>query len=141
VPGLGRFIAAQRDTYDQALRELRTGAKRNHWIWFIFPQLAGLGRSETARFYGIADLAEAQAYLGHASLGPRLTECTGAMLDWSGKLTAVEILGHVDAVKFASSMTLFEKAGGGACFGQALDAFYGGERDDATLAMLGEGAA
>lgn len=135
--GLERFTEAQRDIYDTALGELRAGAKRSHWMWFIFPQLAGLGRSGTARFYGIADLAEARAYLADPVLGARLGECTDAMLGWAGRRNAVEILGHIDALKFASSMTLFEAAGGGERFGQALDAFYGGERDRLTAGMLG----
>jgi uncharacterized protein (DUF1810 family) len=136
VPGLERFLEGQRGAYDQALRELRAGDKQSHWMWFIFPQLAALGRSATARFYGISDLAEAQAYLADPVLGPRLGKCTDAMLGWSGKLTAVEILGHVDALKFASCMTLFESAGGGPQFGEALDAFNGGERDKLTLAIV-----
>lgn len=136
MAGLQRFIDAQQDTYAHALRELRAGDKQSHWMWFIFPQLAGLGRSATARFYGIADLTEAQAYLADPVLGPRLAECTDAMLGWAGRLTAVEILGHGDAMKFLSCMTLFEAAGGGPRFGQALDAFYGGERDKQTLAIV-----
>ena len=140
MAGLERFIEAQQGTYEQALRELRAGNKQSHWMWFIFPQLAGLGRSSTARFYGIEGLDEARAYLADPVLGPRLGECTGAMLGWAEKLTAAEVLGHVDALKFASSMTLFEAAGGDASYGQALDTFYSGERDGQTLAMLGGGA-
>lgn len=136
APALERFIEAQQGIYAQALRELQAGDKQSHWMWFIFPQLAGLGRSATARFYGIADLAEAQAYLADPVLGPRLGECTEAMLSWVGKRDAVEILGHIDALKFASCMTLFEAAGGDVRFGQALDAFYGGQRDKQTLAMV-----
>jgi uncharacterized protein (DUF1810 family) len=139
MAGLERFIAAQRDIYGRALRELRAGDKQSHWMWFIFPQLAGLGRSATARFYGIADLAEAQSYLADPVLGPRLAECTEAMFGWAAKRRAVDILGHVDALKFASSMTLFEAAGGAPHFGLALDAFLGGERDGHTLEMLAEG--
>jgi len=135
-PALDRFVAAQQGIYGEALAELRSGAKRSHWMWFVFPQIAGLGRSETARFYAIAGLAEAQDYLAHPLLGARLAECTEAMLGWTGKRDPVEILGPVDALKFASSMTLFEAAGGGECFGKALDAFNGGQRDDATLALL-----
>lgn len=139
MSGLERFVAAQDDIYDQALRELRAGAKRSHWMWFIFPQLYGLGQSATARLYGIVDLAEAQAYMTDPVLGPRLHECTGAMLDWAGRLTAEEILGPVDALKFASSMTLFDVAGGGDSFGRALDTFRSGERDEQTLDMLRSG--
>jgi len=133
---LQRFVDAQDGVYDTALAELRAGSKRSHWIWFVFPQLAGLGRSETARYYAIADLAEARAYLAHNVLGPRLEECTRAMLDWLGKRSALEILGQVDTLKFASSMTLFEAAGGGECFSRAINGFFNGERDERSLALL-----
>jgi uncharacterized protein (DUF1810 family) len=134
---LARFISAQRGVYDAALAELRAGAKRRHWMWFVFPQLAGLGRSETARFYALSGLGEAQAYAAHELLGPRLRECTDAMLGWAGRRSAEAILGGIDALKFASCMTLFEAA----CpdqprFGAALDAFYGGQRDETTLELL-----
>jgi len=134
--GLDRFVVAQDTMYDTALTELRAGAKRSHWMWFIFPQLAGLGRSDTARFFGIAGLDDARAYLAHVLLGPRLVECTQALLDWAGRRDAPDILGAVDALKLRSSMTLFEAAGGDPCFGATLDAFYAGDRDDLTLAML-----
>jgi uncharacterized protein (DUF1810 family) len=134
--GLDRFVAAQDAVYPQALAELVAGAKRSHWMWFVFPQIAGLGRSELAQRYAIADLAEAQAYCAHALLGPRLAECTEAMLLWAGKRDAAAILGPVDALKFASSMTLFEAASGWPLFAQALDGFCGGRRDAATLALL-----
>ncbi|MBW8785633.1 MAG: DUF1810 domain-containing protein [Novosphingobium sp.] len=137
MSGLDRFVPAQEGIYEQALTELRAGAKRSHWIWFVFPQLAGLGRSETARFYAIADAAEARAYLAHRLLGLRLAKCTDAMLGWAGRRSAQDILGPVDALKFASSMTLFEACGGGERFGKALDAFHGGERDRRTLDLLG----
>ncbi|QIG78716.1 DUF1810 domain-containing protein [Stakelama tenebrarum] len=133
---LSRFVDAQRGIYSQALAELRDGAKRSHWMWFVFPQIAGLGQSPTARHYAIADLAEAGAYLAHELLGPRLLECTQAMLTWSGKRSAEAILGGIDAVKLRSSMTLFEAAGGDGAFSECLDAFYGGERDAATLDRL-----
>lgn len=133
---LQRFVDAQDGVYDTALAELRAGSKRSHWIWFVFPQLAGLGRSETARYYAIADLAEARAYLAHNVLGPRLEECTRAMLDWLGKRSALEILGQVDTLKFASSMTLFEAAGGGECFSRTINGFFNGERDERSLALL-----
>jgi len=135
---LNRFVAAQEAIYDRALTELKAGEKHNHWMWFVFPQIAGLGRSETARYYAIADLAEAQAYLAHPLLGARLSECTAAMLGWAGKREAAAILGEVDAVKFASSMTLFEAAGSDSRFGRALDVFCGGDRDQATLDLLGK---
>jgi uncharacterized protein (DUF1810 family) len=134
--GLERFVEAQRDVYDQVLTELREGAKQSHWMWFVFPQIAGLSLSATGRFFELKNLAEAQAYLGHELLGPRLAECTEAMLGWAGKATALSILGPVDALKFKSSMTLFEAAGGGEIFVRALDGFCAGERDPATLALL-----
>lgn len=140
MSGLERFVAAQRDLHDQVLRELRAGAKQSHWMWFVFPQLAGLGHSATAKFYGIADLGEAQAYLADPLLSDRLRECTEAVLGWAGKREATEIFGSIDALKFASSMTLFEAAGGGALYGLALDDFYAGQRDAATLSLLDRGA-
>ena len=106
-------------------------------MWFIFPQLAGLGHSDMARRYAISDAAEAQAYLAHPLLGRRLTECTTAMLDWAGQRRAEAILGPVDAMKFRSSMTLFEAAQPRVePFGRAIDAFYDGVRDTRTLRLL-----
>lgn len=135
---LQRFVSAQEGTYRQALTEVRAGDKRSHWMWFIFPQLAGLGRSPTAQFYGITDRAEAQAYLAHPLLGQRLEEITAAMLGWAGQRSATAILGPVDALKFRSSMTLFEAVADDlAAFAQALDSFCDGERDPLTLRMLG----
>ena len=134
--GLDRFVEAQDPVYGQVLTELNAGRKRSHWMWFVFPQLAGLGRSATAQFYAIADLAEAKAYLAHDLLGPRLGECTQAMLEWAGKKDAEAILGPVDAMKFRSSITLFEAAGGGEEFGEALQSFHAGELDPATLERL-----
>lgn len=119
------------------LAELRAGAKRSHWMWFVFPQLAGLGSSEMARHYAIADRSEAAAYLAHPLLGARLVQCTDAMLEWSNRRSAEAILGAVDALKFASSMTLFEAAGGGDSFGRAVEAFCAGRRDARTLELLG----
>jgi uncharacterized protein (DUF1810 family) len=137
APGLDRFVAAQEGVYETALGELRAGTKRSHWMWFIFPQLAGLSHSSIGKAYAIAGLAEAKAYLAHELLGPRLAECTGAMLSWAGKREAEQILGHIDAMKFASSMTLFEAAAdGNERFGRALEAFYAGERDQLTLDLL-----
>jgi uncharacterized protein (DUF1810 family) len=133
---LSRFVEAQVPFYAQALAELRAGEKVSHWMWFVFPQIEGIGRSETARVYAIAGLAEARDYMQHELLGARLADCTDAMLGWAGKRSAEEILGPVDAMKFASSMTLFEAAGGDARFGKALNAFHSGERDQATLALL-----
>ena len=106
-------------------------------MWFVFPQIAGLGRSSTAQFYALADRAEAVGYSRHPLLGPRLAECTDAMLGWAGRRSAERILGVVDALKFRSSMTLFEAcAHAPAPFAAALDAFYAGERDAATLERL-----
>lgn len=134
---LARFVAAQSGVYDLALAELRAGEKRTHWMWFVLPQLRGLGHSIMADRYGIEDLGEAQAYLQHELLGARLRECVGTILRHAGRRSAAEILGIVDAIKFQSTLTLFEAAGGELLFGQALDAFYKGERDRRTLAMLG----
>ena len=134
--GLERFVAAQAPIYQQVLGELRAGAKRSHWMWFVFPQIAGLGRSPTAQFYAIRDLTEAREYLADETLGPRLRECTGTVIGWTGLKSAEANFGPVDAVKFCSSMTLFEAAGGSEPFSQALDGFYGGGRDAATLEKI-----
>ncbi|GGY16677.1 DUF1810 family protein [Massilia dura] len=135
---LDRFIAAQESVYDDVLRELRAGLKTNHWMWFIFPQLKGLGRSDTARFYGIATLEEARAYAAHPLLGARLRECTALVSGHAGTQIGA-ILGQVDALKFRSSMTLFHEATGGEVpFTVALKAFYGGLSDLATLDLLGK---
>jgi len=135
---LRRFVLAQDEagTYERALAELRAGLKTSHWIWFVFPQLAGLGRSAMSRTYAIASLAEARAYLDHPVLGPRLRECAGALLGASGK-SATAILGDVDALKLHSSMTLFARAAPGEpLFRQVLDRYYGGELDEATKRRL-----
>ena len=137
---LGRFVAAQAHVYAQALAELRRGRKESHWMWFVFPQVAGLGRSAMARRYAIASLDEARAYLSHPLLGPRLRECTEAVLAHRGRDPAA-LFGPVDAMKFRSSMTLFEAvAENGAPFAEALEAFYGGKRDSATLERLAGGS-
>jgi uncharacterized protein (DUF1810 family) len=132
---LRRFVTAQDSTWPAVLGELRAGAKRGHWMWFVFPQLAGLGHSQTARYYAIEDIAEAEAYLAHPVLGPRLIEAVRTLLTNAGQ-SATAMLGPIDAVKLRSSLTLFEAAGGDACLGEALEAFYGGERDPLTLAIL-----
>jgi uncharacterized protein (DUF1810 family) len=133
---LERFVAAQEGVYGRALAELRLGRKASHWMWFVFPQLAGLGRSEAARFYAIGSVDEARAYLSHPLLGARLRECTKAMLAHRG-LDVATILGAIDAMKFRSSMTLFEAiAEAPELFPDALDAFYDGTRDPATLELL-----
>lgn len=132
---LQRFLDAQQGVYDRALEELRAGRKRTHWMWFVFPQIAGLGRSELATFYALEGLDEARAYLEHPVLGRRLRDCTEAVLPWAGTLSFESIFGPIDALKFASSMTLFEAAGGPPCFAQALESLCGGERDQRTLAL------
>lgn len=137
---LERFLDAQRDTYATALEELAKGAKRSHWMWFVFPQLAGLGSSPTAQYYALSGLREARAYLAHPVLGKRLCECTDRMLGWAGKRTATAILGEVDALKFRSCMTLFEVAAladpRGDRFRFALEALCQGRTDDQTMALL-----
>ena len=135
---LDRFVEAQRPVYDQALAELTAGDKRSHWMWFVFPQIAGLGRSPMAQRYAIRDEVEARAYLIHALLGARLRECTAAMLGWAGRRSAEAILGPVDATKFGSSMTLFDavSAEPDNPFARALAAFCHGERDPLTLDRL-----
>lgn len=134
--GLERFLQAQARDYAQALAELKAGQKRSHWIWYVLPQLRGLGRSEMARHYSISDRAEAQAYIAHPVLGARLVECVGAVLTHPDR-SAEEILGAVDALKFRSCLTLFhEVAPGEACFAEALRVFYRGERDSQTLRLL-----
>jgi uncharacterized protein (DUF1810 family) len=133
---LERFVTAQQGVYEGALRELRQGRKTGHRIWFIFPQLVGLGRSELSRFYGFESLAEARAYLEHPVLGPRLRECVGAVLATSG-LTAEQIFGSLDAMKVRSSMTLFHRAAPDEpLFGQVLERFYQGVEDPATVELL-----
>jgi uncharacterized protein (DUF1810 family) len=137
VYDLERFVTAQKDIYAQALAELEAGRKRSHWMWFIFPQLAGLGRSPTAQFYGIVSAAEGDAYLDHPLLGHRLRECAAAILAHRGR-SAESIFGAVDTMKLNSSMTLFEAvAADPAPFASVLDAFFGGARDAATLGLLG----
>jgi uncharacterized protein (DUF1810 family) len=133
---LSRFVDAQASgVYEQALRELRAGRKQGHWIWFVFPQIAGLGRSETSRCYALSGLDEAAAYLAHPVLGPRLVESARALLELPGD-DAVAVLGPVDAQKLRSSMTLFAEAGGDPVFRQVLDRYFAGARDDATLNCL-----
>jgi len=134
--GLERFVDAQAPVYDRALGELARGRKETHWMWFVFPQLAGLGRSAMAQHYAIASLDEARAYLAHPLLGPRLLACTEAVLRHAG-IPPEHVFGAIDAMKFRSSMTLFEVAGGdSAAFARALDAFCRGERDPETLRLL-----
>lgn len=130
------FVAAQDRVWSSVEAELAAGAKAGHWMWFVFPQLAGLGRSETARFYGLASADAARAYLAHPTLGPRLRQAVTLMLTHAGTPPEA-ILGGVDAMKLRSSLTLFAAAAPGeALFGRALDAFYAGERDPRTLALI-----
>ena len=138
---LGRFVSAQNHggTYRAALAELRAGAKRTHWMWFVFPQIAGLGSSPTARRYAIASLREARAYLEHPVLGPRLRECSAALLDREGADDPAAVLGSVDALKLRSCMTLFARvAPEEPVFAAVLDRYYGGAVDPATDALLGD---
>ena len=133
---LRRFVDAQDRVYATVLAELRNGAKRSHWIWFVFPQLRGLGRSATAQYYGICSLDEARAYLLHPVLGSRLRECTGLVAAIDGR-SVDEIFGWPDNLKVRSSMTLFARAtDDNAGFRAVLDKFYDGEEDPATLELL-----
>jgi uncharacterized protein (DUF1810 family) len=133
---LQRFVDAQAPVYDAVVDELRAGAKRSHWIWFIFPQLAGLGRSPTAARFAISSLAEAQAYLDHDILGARLRECTHLVNSIEGR-SVDDIFGWPDNLKVRSSMTLFAHATpDNAEFMGLLEKFYGGEQDPATVALL-----
>lgn len=134
---LDRFVMAQAPLYDIALAELIGGRKLTHWMWFIFPQLRGLGRSSMAQRYGIGSLEEARAYLTHPVLGPRLRECVTAVLDCGGTSLSV-IFGSPDDRKFISSMTLFSLASGeeNTLFSTALATFSGGDRDQRTLTLL-----
>ncbi|OYX72873.1 MAG: calpastatin [Rhizobiales bacterium 32-66-11] len=145
---LARFVEAQDGVIDQALAELRAGRKRSHWMWFVFPQMRGLGHSPTAEFYGISSLAEARAYLAHPLLGPRLIACTQAVEAHRGRSLS-SIFGTPDDLKFHSCMTLFAKAAGtgdaeagdtgagDSVFHAALQRHFGGQPDPATLALLG----
>ncbi len=135
---LDRFPPAQDagGTYGRALAELRAGRKTSHWMWFVFPQIEGLGRSPTAQAYAIASLAEARAYLEHPVLGPRLRECADALLALAGD-DPVAVMGGIDALKLRSSMTLFARADPDEQrFPEVLRKFYAGEEDEATLARL-----
>ncbi len=135
---LGRFVDAQdhAGAYERALTELRAGRKKSHWMWFVFPQIAGLGRSPIAQTYAITSIDEAKAFLDHAVLGPRLLDCAGALLGLRGS-SAREILGDVDAVKLRSSMTLFARsAPNEPLFGEVLDRYYGGNADEETERRL-----
>ena len=133
---LERFVLAQQGVYDGVLDELRRGRKVGHWIWFIFPQIAGPGYSAMSQQYAISSLDEARAYLTHPVLGPRLRECAAVVLATKER-TALEIFGSIDAIKLRSSMTLFHRAAPDEpLFAQVLDRYYDGEADEATDARL-----
>lgn len=136
---LDRFVVAQDEhaNYDRALSELRAGRKTSHWMWFVFPQVSGLGQSATAKHFELAGLDEARAYLDHEVLGPRLLECCRALLELEGA-TAEQVLGAVDAMKLRSSMTLFARADPAErVFPDVLDRFYDGSADERTIRLLG----
>jgi uncharacterized protein (DUF1810 family) len=138
LPDLDRFVEAQAGVHGEALDEIRRGRKTSHWIWFVFPQLAGLGRSETSRYYAIADLGEARAYLAHPVLGPRLREAARAALEAPAGLSARQIFGEIDAVKLRSSMTLFSQAApDDPLFDDVLERYFGGEPDQRTIQLFG----
>lgn len=133
---LQRFLDAQAHTYDQALTELRAGEKRTHWMWFVFPQIAGLGRSGMAQRFALSGMDEARAYAAHPTLGRRLVECARALTDLD-TADPVQVLGPVDAQKLRSSMTLFAHAAPGEpVFRAVLDHYFEGTEDDATTSRL-----
>ena len=133
---LDRFIKAQENSYGDALSEIRAGKKRSHWMWYIFPQIAGLGFSETSKYYAIRDITEAEAYARHPLLGSRLIETCTALLGLSEN-NAGRIFGSPDDLKLRSSLTLFSSlAEPDPVFGQVLEKFYNGERDEQTLELL-----
>ena len=134
---LDRFLDAQRGDYAAALAEVRRGRKTSHWMWYLFPQIAGLGQSSTARYYSIRDLEEAREYYAHPVLGQRLREISGALLELRGS-DPVAVFGGIDSMKLKSSMTLFAVAApDDPIFQQVLDKYYGGEQDALTLRVLG----
>lgn len=135
---LARFVTAQAENYAQALAEIRAGEKVSHWMWYVFPQFAGLGHSDTARLFAIRSLAEAEAYLAHAVLGPRLVECCEAVLAADGK-TAHDIFGTPDDLKLRSSVTLFAAVAPDGVFSRVLDKYFAGEPDTRTLRLIGRG--
>jgi len=134
---LARFLAAQERVYADVLDELRRGRKTGHWIWFIFPQAAGLGSSGMSRRYSISSMNEARAYLAHPVLGQRLRECVGLVMDIPDS-TAEQVFGSLDAMKLRSCLTLFDLAGGDDLFRLALEQYYRGERDEVTVRMLAQ---
>ena len=135
---LSRFLKAQEQDYGQALREIRSGRKRSHWMWYIFPQIQGLGFSPTAQYYAIRDLQEARDYLAHPVLGTRLKEISSALLDLDG-LSASEIFGYPDDLKLRSSMTLFRMADlNEPVFLEVLEKYYDGKPDARTVELAGK---
>lgn len=137
APDLDRFLSAQEGVIGAALAEIRRGRKESHWMWFVFPQIAGLGRSPTAVFYAINSAAEALDYLRHPVLGPRLTDCAAALLGVEGR-TVHDMMGDPDDLKLRSSMTLFASvAGPDSVFQRVLDKYFDGEGDVRTLELLG----
>ena len=132
---LQRFLDAQQGDYERALTEVRNGRKYSHWIWYIFPQLKGLGMSYNSQYYGISGKEEAEAYLSHPVLGERLREITSAFLQLKSK-TAEEVFGSLDAMKVLSCMTLFNEVAPGDLFRQVIDRYYQGEKDEMTKRML-----
>lgn len=136
VYDLNRFVQAQEADYERALSEIRSGQKRSHWMWYIFPQFGGLGLSPTSKRYSIKSVAEAKAYLNHPILGPRLIECTEAVLNVEGR-SAHEIFGSPDDMKLKSCATLFAYVSPAkSVFDRLLDRFFQGKRDDKTLSLL-----
>jgi uncharacterized protein (DUF1810 family) len=136
APDLERFVVAQDPVYAAVVDELRRGRKSSHWMWFVFPQIAGLGRSETSRYYAIRSLDEARRYLEHPVLGARLRECARLVLSTDVR-SAEEVFGSVDAAKLRSSMTLFTLAAPQeVLFGEVLERFFNGRRDSATEALV-----
>lgn len=133
---LNRFITAQERSYDAALSEIRSGRKRTHWMWYIFPQIEGLGRSSTAQYYAISDLQEAKEYYAHPVLGPRLVEISEALLSLDGD-NATTVMGYPDDLKLKSSMTLFAIASGNSVFTKVLDKYFDGRQDRWTVKILG----
>ncbi len=132
---LEKFVLAQRQVWPRVIAELTQGQKRSHWMWFAFPQIAGLGLSVTSQIYAIPHIRAARAYVQHAVLGSRLEDTTCLVLGHKD-LSAEAIFGGIDAMKFRSSMTLFEAADGPPALGEAIDVFFGGERDEETLKRL-----
>ena len=136
VNELNRFLTAQEQDYDHALSEIRSGRKRTHWIWYIFPQIQGLGFSTNAVYYSITDLQEAAAFLKHPVLGPRLVEISRALLPLSSS-NPTQVMGSPDDIKLRSSMTLFSLVPGtDPVFGEVLEKYFGGQRDDRTVAIV-----